>query len=907
MGKIYHIQYNFNAGEWSPIMQGRVDLQKYPNALYRLENFILDPRGAAVFRPGWRYIIGTKHNDKASSLIGFICSVTAAYMIELGDYYIRFYKDKEQIQNAYSAWVTATEYVIGDLVTQGGNYYRCCEAHTSGVFATDLAALYWEASGGATDLAYEIPSPYAAADVKYIKYHQSVDVLYLWHPDYATRKLSRASDTSWTLNTIRWNPAPLEEQGIKPATTLTLADVTGASVVFTAGSGVFLSGDVGRIITSGVGRASIIAYNSATEVTCEILDDFTSVGPIASQDWTMQGSPVGTLTPSIKDPIGAICTLTGSGGSESYANLLDHDDPPNDNWLASGSGTDEYYLSNAAAFYSATEPDKVYENGVEIVKSSVGTLGISQWAWGDNDTLGYNTIYVRLSDGADPDSKSTAVAPDDDYLKRAAVSATTDLWRSSDVGKYVDIQNGLIKITGYTSATVVSGEIIKELEDVTATALWTVKDEVWNDDNGWPSCGTFYEDRLCAAGSTKYPETIWGSVTGDYENFTPGADDSDAISFTISGREVSIIRWLEPDEYLLAGSVSKISRLGPEDSGAVLTPTNVVAKRQSSDGVANILPVPAGNAILYIIRTGFDDSEGLKVGEIAWSWESEKYITPDISILAEHMLKPGIIGMAYQKEPNSILWCYRSDGEAVALTYLREHDVIGWHRHPTDGEIESMACIPGDGYYELWAIIKRTINGSEVRYVEMMEKLFDDPKATFESNKGLNAFFVDCGITYNGTATKTITGLDHLEGETVVGLADGSYVSPKVVESGQITLSKSSTVVHIGLPYTGYIQTMKPEIQLKDGTMQGRKKTVTGGNIRVYESGPFKVGVNENSLDDVFDPERVITLGGAYPLFTGDIPYSLDDTFNADNQIMIVQDKPMPLTVLAIMKEIALS
>jgi hypothetical protein len=241
------------------------------------------------------------------------------------------------------------------------------------------------------------------------------------------------------------------------------------------------------------------------------------------------------------------------------------------------------------------------------------------------------------------------------------------------------------------------------------------------------------------------------------------------------------------------------------------------------------------------------------------------------------------------------------------MTYLREQDVIGWHRHPTDGDIESMCCIPGDGYYELWAVIKRTINGAAVRNIEMMEKVFEDSKATYESNKGLNAFFVDCGITYNGAATTTITGLDHLEGETVVGLADGSYVSPKTVASGSITLSKASSVVHVGLPYTGYIQTMRPEIPLRDGTMQGRKKTVTGGHVRVYESASFKIGIDEDNLDDAFDPERVITLGGAYPLFTGDIPYSLDDTFNMNNRVMIVQDKPMPLTVLGIMKELAIS
>lgn len=904
MGVIHDIQYSFNAGEWSPLMEGRVDLPKYRNALHRLENFLIDPRGAAVFRPGWRFIIPTKHSDKASVVIPFVYEVTQAYQLEFGDYYIRFYRNKAQIQVAYTAWVTTHDYSIGDLVTQGGAYYRCCEAHSSGVFATDLAAAYWELSLGVTDLAYEIPSPYPAADVAGIKYHQSADVLYLWHPDYIPRKLSRGGHTSWTLTTINFMPGPIDEQGIKPATTLTLADVTGSSVVFTAGAAVFQNGDVGRVISSGTGRASIVGFNSTTQVACDILNDFTSVGPIASQSWTLEGSPNGRVTPSIKEPVGAICRLTGSGASETFTYLLDHPLVPNDNWLASGSGTNEFYLVNTADFYSATEPDRMYENAVLMVEGVVGTLGIRQWAWGDNDTLGYNTIYVRLSDETDPDLKSTVAAPDDDYLKRAAVSATTDLFRASDVGKYVDIHSGLIKITTYTSTTVVEGEIIKELEAVTATEAWKVKDEIWNATNGWPSCGTFFEDRLMAAGSAAYPETGWGSVTGDYENFTPGPDDTDSISFTIGGREVSTIRWIEPDEYLLIGSVGKITRLGASNSGSPLTPTDVQAKRQSPDGAANILPVAAGNSILYVMRTGFDDSKGLKIGELAWSWERERYVTPDMSLLSEHILKPGVIGIAYQKEPSSVLWCYRSDGELAAMTYLRDQDVVGWHGHPTDGQIESMSCIPGDGYYELWAVINRTINGSTVRNIEMMEKQFDDDAATYTANKGLNAFFVDCGKTYNGVATTTITGADHLEGENIVALADGSYVYNKTVVGGQFTLGKAASVVHYGLPYTGYIETMRPEIPVKNGTMQGTVKKINGGFIRVHNSGPFNIGTQ---LDNVFDTERVITLGGSYPLFTGDIPYSYDEEFNKDGRVLITHSKPMPLTIIALMTEVSIT
>lgn len=857
MSGVNLFQKSFNAGEWSPLLEARVDLEKYLNSCYRLESFTIDPRGGAVFRPGFKYVGETKDSSKLSRIIPFEFSVTQAYQIEFGDQYIRFFKDKAPI-------------MLGAAI-------------------------------------YEISSPYLEADLRGIKYWQSADVLYLFHPSYAPRKLSRTGDTDWVLSTINFRPPAVKEQGIKPEATLTLGAVTGNGIVFTAGSAVFQTGDVGRSITSGVGRASIVAFNTTSQVTCDIIDDFASVGPIASQSWSLLGSPVGSVTPSIKSPVGAICTITSSDSSESFTNLLDHPFPANDNWLLSALGTTEYYLVNTAAFYSAVKPSAVYIDDVLIVEGLIiGTLGIIQWAWGDNDALGYDTIYIRLADGADPDIKSTVGAPDDDFIKRSVITATTNLFRSSDVGKYLRIHSGFIKITTYTSAIEVKGEILKELLAITATTAWTLESDVWSSVNGYPSCGTVFEERLCLAGSPAYPETIWGSVVGDYENHTPGVDDSDAYEFTIGGKEVSKIAWIEPDEYLLVGSAGKISRLGSGSTDQPLTPLNVIAKRQMPSGCADIMPISVDNAVLYIRRTYFDNTKGSIVGELTWTWEKEKYVAPDLTLMAEHITRAGIEGIAFQNNPYPILWGYTTEGKLIGMTYIREQDVVAWHTHPIDGTVESLSAIPGDGYTEIWALIKRTINGSVVRNIEVMEKPFNDDAATYIANKGLNAFFVDSGKTYNGAAATVISGLSHLEGETVAVLADGSVVSGKTVVSGQITLSKAAQIVHVGLPYTGTLQTMRLDTQMKDGTAQGRNKKIHEINVRVYRSGPFKVGRDALNLDVCIDRDASITMGDPYNLFTGDLPIGFDDSWNKDARIMIVQDKPLPLTVLALMPKVSI-
>jgi hypothetical protein len=505
--------------------------------------------------------------------------------------------------------------------------------------------------------------------------------------------------------------------------------------------------------------------------------------------------------------------------------------------------------------------------------------------------------------------------PDNEYVKRLVSVSTNNLFRASDVGKYVQIYGGLVKITSFTSASNVSGVILKELNVVGKvnstiqtsddkpgeTVNWTIQSEVWNSANGYPSCGTFYEERLVLTGSTAYPETIWGSVVGDYENFTPGIDDSDSYQFTLSGRQVNVIQWIEPREYLILGATSSEWRIGPEDTGKSLTPLNVVAKQEQNYGSANVTAVTTAGSTLFVQRAG------RKVREFTYQWEQNGYVAPDLSILAEHITEGGISGMVYQKEPFSILWVWLTDGSLVAMTYLRDQDVVGWHKHPMSGEVESMAVIPGDGYDEVWAVMKRTVNGSVVRYVEIMGQVFTDNKEEYIANKGLNAFFVDSGITYNGAPATTITGLSHLEGEDVAALADGSIVVNKTVTGGAITLNAAASVVHVGLGYTGVMQTMRPEVPTRNGTSQGRVKKVHDLNIRVLNSGAFKCGRDANNLDACFDKERTLIFGSPYPLFTGDVPTGYDDNWGKDARLMIVQDKPMPLTVVAVMSEVSIS
>jgi len=842
----YLSQTNFTGGIFSPLMEGRTDFEKYANAVKRGENFIIWPHGPAQLRPGTKYIATVKDSSDTTILLPFEFSVTQAYIIEAGDQYFRFYKDQAQI-------------------TSGG-------------------------------LPYEISNDYVTADIDEVKYTQSADVLYLFHGDYPTAKLTRTGHTAWTIADINWKPGAMTVQAIQPAATLTLSAVTGSGITVTAGAAVFQTGDVGRQIESGIGLLSITGFTSTTVLTADVIDDFSSVGPIASGSWDLKGSPNGSLLPDIQEPVGAICTLTASEDEAALADILTAMLDGTNKWIASGSGTNEYYYNVALA----AKPSSVRIDGTTIIEGSVGTLGISQWDYGDNDAIGGDRVYIRLSDGADPDSKYATEGAN--YIQYVDSTTSKDLFRSTDVGKFVLIHGGVVKINTYTSATQVSGEILKELSSTDASLSWTLESETWNATNGYPSCGTFFEDRLTVAGSPEFPETVWGSVVGDYENHTPGVDDSDAYQFSLAGRKVNVIRWIEPREYLMLGTVGTVFRLGPEDTGDPLTPLNVVAKDIKVPGVQDLLPIDVPGATLYTQR------HGKKIRELTYKFEigeSGGFVAPDLTLLAENLFKDStIVSKAYQEEPIPMLWIALADGSLLSLTYLRDENIVAVMDHPMDnGLVKSLAVIPGTGYDELWMIVERTINGSTVKYVEMMEEIFKDSASTYASNSGLNAFFVDSGITYNGAATKTITGLDHLEGETVAVLADGAYAGTFVVSGGSITLNVAASIVHAGLPFTGTIQTLKPHADLADGTAQGRQAQVVDMIVRVKDSGPFKVGRDESNLDTIQDPEITQTLGGSYPLFTGDLRCNFEGQIDRDISIYIVQDKPMPLTLVSIYPE----
>jgi hypothetical protein len=478
-------------------------------------------------------------------------------------------------------------------------------------------------------------------------------------------------------------------------------------------------------------------------------------------------------------------------------------------------------------------------------------------------------------------SPSGSLNPSDSPTNKGSIISlvnSVDAFRSGDVGDYIYVNGGLVKITSYTNATTVKGKIIELIDDQTdATNIWSLEEAAWNSTNGYPSTVQFYEQRLCWAGTSQYPQTIWMSKTGDFENMATGDEDDDAISVTMASARVNAIRWLNEGSVLQIGTTGSEWTLGAQSTTDGVTPTNIRIKQQSDKGSADIDSIQIGKGTFFIHRAS------RKIYVFGYDWQSDGFKGDEISILAEHLFSDtSIVCTSYQQQPFSCLWVITADGNLHSLTFLENQNIYAWSTHTTNGDFKWIATIPGTNTDELWMIVERTVDGSTVKYVEYMV----DPEMDTEEDM----FYVDCGATYDSTPATTITGLDHLEGEDVAVLADGVTVTGKTVSSGEIELDAAASVVHIGLSYSATIETI--DVPVGSGIIRNIKEI----NAKFFKTSDASYGSNSTNLGDI-----------AFSSYYGTTPYigncelTFPGTWDQDQTIYVKSSNPLSMCLSGIL------
>ena len=894
-------------------MEGRTDFAKYFNGASNIENFVVLPHGPVTRRPGTYFVSEVKTSANSTRLIPFTFSTEQTYILEFGNQYIRFFKDDGQITEgnktisaitkANPAVVTSSShgYSNGDFVNisgvvgmteVNGKTFKVADKTTNtfelqNVDGTDInsSAFTTYSSGGVANKIFQITTEYTTAQLFDIKFAQSADVMYLCHNSHEVMKLSRTDHTAWSLDEV----------------------------------------------------------------------DFETKGPYLDANTTTT-----TLTPA-----------------------------------SASTGT-----------------------GVNITASA--------------------TTGINGGDG----------------------------WKTTDVGRIIKFNSGEAKITGRTNTTVVVCTITKAFTNTDATAAFQLGS--FSDTTGHPSCVSFFEQRLVFAATSDQPQTMFFSKSGDYENMTSGTNADDAMIYTIASNQVNAIKSLKATRTLICMTTGGEYAVSSGTSQDAITPSNINIRKQSNYGSAGVDALSIGNATIFLQRAK------RKVRELAYNFDTDGYVAPDLTILADHITDSGVVQMDYQQEPYSVVWAARTDGVLSGLTYNRLENVVAWHRHIIAGKsdttkniiqqqisftsnstivsttnntitlsshglstgdpvyyyaasniiggldnstlyyaiaadsntiklattaanatagtaisftsapssnttqyiyqgvnissnfiyseahgfitgdifyydntgtaigglsenvkyyiekidnnqfklysnktlttvvditsahtseqtdniltiakVESVAVIDGDeDEDQVWLIIQRWINGAVRRYVEYF--------TPFDFNEDLTAFhYLDSGLSYVGGETSSLSGLNHLEGEVVDIIGEGSTQTSKTVSDGSITLATATEQAKVGLLYTSDLQTLRLDEGYTE-TTQTKTTRIYDLSVRFQNTVGASVGPNAATLTAIDFRASGSAMNLPIPLFTGDKSVEFDTGYGTEGLVYIQQPQALPMTILGI-------
>ena len=419
--------------------------------------------------------------------------------------------------------------------------------------------------------------------------------------------------------------------------------------------------------------------------------------------------------------------------------------------------------------------------------------------------------------------------------------------------------------------------------------------EDWNPfaDGNNPGVVAFHQQRMVLAATPGTPQAFYMSRTGDFESFRKSRplQDDDPVEYLIASGSIDSVTWVASFGDLLVGTSGSEYKASGGD-GSAITPQKVSITAQSYWGSAGLAPIIIGNSVLHVQR------HGSRVRDLFYSLEKDGYSGNDLSILAPHLFEGHTIKQwAYQQTPGSTIWCVRDDGLLLGFTYMKEHDIWGWSRHVTDGEVISAATVADQDGDALALVVRRTIAGRTRYFLERLAPVWADSQPIAE------ACFVDCGLGIRtDTPTSTVEGLDHLEGCALSVLADGSPVEGCVVRGGRIELPYAASVVQAGLPYASVLSPLPVEGDFNSGTTLAQGRAYGSCSLRLYRSVGGQYGPSRNELYDLpFMPEH---WGEAVQPFSGDITCAPSGGWDNQTSIWLVQQRPLPFRILALTLDI---
>jgi hypothetical protein len=939
MAKAHLLRNNFTSGELSPIMLGRSDHPRYANGLAIQENWQTLSQGGLRRRPGTRYVGASKYPNRLAILLTFEASLTDVYVLEVGHEYLWIYKDGARL----SAIELTTPYQESEL-----RQLRTAQANdilflTHPSYAVRRLARLSDTSWTLTTVRFDPPATYEAG-------HAGVGDL---TPSATTGPITLTSTSS-----SAFLEADVTRQIQTGTARLLLTALTSGSVVTARVLDPLSSTDPipasdWRLLGSPgveckpsaagpIGKVIDLDLQAVQDTEAELVTNGTFA---TDTDWTDYSAP--TVATGTTDTVGTDTALTDTGATFLSAGVeIGHiaynttdsaqdriEGVPDDTTLVTAEGgagwdTGKAYTIRQTGISSISNNALSLhgqENGLAWREQILATVTGRRYRWQfDVVEQSVSAQVGSASTLSDVVSEQSYVVGNEHVVVFTATSTTTALqfrnnqdyagkvanvscklysaegWRSVDDNQWVYINGGLCRILSITDATKARAMILAPLtsDDAAAAGAWSLESQAWSSTLGWPRAILFQGGRMILAGSATFSQTVWMSESDGLINFFHGVNPDDAVvlHLTQSGGNITLnqILWALPSDRLVVGtSHAEYSLVGANEDA--ITPTNQPTVRQgntlgSTDAVA---PLLLSRSILMVQR------QGSKVWELQFNPQTEKFDARDVTILSSHLLASSrhLVQWAYQQEPINTVWSVRSDGQLLSLTYDLVENVIAWARHTLggNGAVESVCTLPDQNanQHQVWLLVRRTIDGQTVRHLEYFETQHPTEPLTGQVGCHLDSAV----ISDVPTPSTTVSGLEHLEGETIQVVGDGALFADLVVSGGQVTLDFATSTRIAGLPYIATARPLPPDIpQL--GTIRARQK-------------------RWNQLTAILDTTIGLQIAGARmpllrheaPAGQGLAPFTGAKAFHPlgwdeEGQYDIVADLPYPATVLAVVGEL---
>jgi hypothetical protein len=869
----------FNGGIWSEVLKGRYDLGNYKSASRTCENFIPTRYGQVEKRSGTKHLGFAKNDGKVCVLHPFQYSVNTKFILEFGDLYIRFWSNDLQVESAPS---------------------------------TPL----------------EVVTPYLEAELYELQMRAVNDVVYIVHPNHPVGKLTRLADDNWTYAVADLSLPFVDPDVNSSEVTLTPSATTG-SITITASADAFNSTHVGSEL-----RLQYLEESQSFSVKQDIAISPQNYYP---DIFNANDDALYPFNPTLSGTYGAdntsrrtrIVALAVGSKSKYYTSIRDYDltawsagvyavnDLVTDGGLAYicvgvTTGGDPAPVTDTDNWNPVVNPDDAPAyftyGAVNMPPQTVS----GEWSFKTTGNWVGEYLIQRSVDGGVNWStiRSLVSADDANYLVEEDEGGESVQIRilsgehysggtEPDVHTFTILSAstyGVATIDSYTSATEVSATVTTDMPKTTASVSW--QESAFSDYQGYPRAIALFDNRLMLAGTAKKPQAFFYSGINSYDDFLALTTLADAPFFVEAlSDDQSSIQWLSAQRELFVGTASVEGVLMTRKQDEAQSPENLpIVRWNESMGSAHRAALPMRDSLMCLQRGR------TTVNMLAYSLERDGYTGEEVSLLCNHLFSSGVQQMAHLREPYTGAYTIQEDGTLCHMVYEPKLEVTAWCKFTTqNGSFESVAVLPSSNSSEdeVWCVVKRLVNGVTKRHVE---RFTIDNRAKQEASDTDNLWYLDAGVKSTGTNLTTVSGLNHLEGETVCVLADG-IKGEYIVNTGSITLTTPADTVIVGLPVTSEFEPLDLEVQ----GSAGKRKQLYQSKLMMHKSLGGAVAFDGQEYQDIVYHTSGELMDSSIPLKSGYAEVFHESSHARQKYWRIKHDEPHSFTLQAVVQSFTVS